>query len=169
LIRGAGESASSRGGREFRNFDFDPFAFHGFGGGFHFRSPQDIFEEFFGTKNIFDVFNDDLGAQSRKGHGLKESQKRSRTSANLHDHGINSMQAFFGFPNMNEFGLGSSGYLSYSILKEETRLIIKFLVFVLISFSSFSSFSGSNGNSGIVKSTSKSTKMINGKKFVTTK
>jgi hypothetical protein len=39
----------------------------------------------------------------------------------------------------------------------------------LFSFSSFSSFSGSNGNSGIVKSTSKSTKMINGKKFVTTK
>jgi hypothetical protein len=38
-------------------FDFDPFNFGGFGNNnFHFRSPHDIFEEFFGTKNIFDIF-----------------------------------------------------------------------------------------------------------------
>ncbi len=37
------------------------------------------------------------------------------------------------------------------------------------SFSSFSSSGGGGGNSGVVKSTSKSTKVVNGKKYVTTK
>lgn len=60
------------------------------------------------------------------------------------------MQSFFGFPDLNNFGFGgnSSG------------------------FSSFSAFSnGHSGHSGggVVKSTSKSTKVVNGKKFVTTK
>lgn len=44
----------------FAEFGFgDPFGgFGGFGGGGMggFRNPQDIFEEFFGTKNIFDLF-----------------------------------------------------------------------------------------------------------------
>jgi hypothetical protein len=53
LTRGAG--GSSRGHHSHFEHQFDPFA--GFGGfGFHFRSPHDIFEEFFGTKNIFDLF-----------------------------------------------------------------------------------------------------------------
>jgi hypothetical protein len=58
---GGGSSGSSA----YRDFDFDPFGgFGGFGGpgagGFHFRSPHDIFEEFFGTKNIFDLFGNDI-------------------------------------------------------------------------------------------------------------
>ena len=54
LTRGAG------GGPSRQEYEFD---FGGFGGGFggfnnnhHFRSPHDIFEEFFGTRNIFDLF-----------------------------------------------------------------------------------------------------------------
>lgn len=60
LARGSGgghhgHSSSSA----YRDFDFDPFGGFGFGGGmgsFHFRSPHEIFEEFFGTRNIFDLF-----------------------------------------------------------------------------------------------------------------
>jgi hypothetical protein len=54
LARGAGGSSRNHHNNHFEH-QFDPFA--GFGGfGFHFRSPHDIFEEFFGTKNIFDLF-----------------------------------------------------------------------------------------------------------------
>jgi hypothetical protein len=68
------------------------------------------------------------------------------------------MQAFFGFPNLGDFGMGEAaigggggGGGGFS------------------SFSSFSAGGGGSGGNGLVKSTSKSTKMINGKKFVTTK
>jgi hypothetical protein len=59
---GGHNGGSGRSGQRFE-FEFDPFSFGGFGGSggngnadFHFRSPHDIFEEFFGTKNIFDIF-----------------------------------------------------------------------------------------------------------------
>jgi len=134
-------------------FDFDPFSYGGFGNNnFHFRSPHDIFEEFFGTKNIFDIFENQMfgGHQSfRRPHSNSGSNSHKR-HRNAHTQNINGnntmMQAFFGFPDLSDFGMGghSSG------------------------FTSFASFSGS-GNPGVVKSTSKSTKVINGKKFVTTK
>lgn len=68
LTRGAGGGGGGSGGSSsaYRDFEFDPFAAFGggfgggagmHGGGFHFRSPHEIFEEFFGTRNIFDLFN----------------------------------------------------------------------------------------------------------------
>jgi len=41
---------------EFGFGDSFGFGFGGFGNNGGFRNPQDIFEEFFGTKNIFDLF-----------------------------------------------------------------------------------------------------------------
>jgi hypothetical protein len=57
LTRGGGGGSSRGHSNHSAHFEhqFDPFA--GFGGfNHHFRSPHDIFEEFFGTKNIFDLF-----------------------------------------------------------------------------------------------------------------
>jgi len=165
LARNAGQQNSHRSSRQTQNFDFDfdPFSFGGFGGqqngqGFNFRSPHDIFEEFFGTKNIFDIFENNMfgaGQHSfrRPANGnssLNNSSKRQRSNTQ-HVGGHNAMmQNFFGFPDFGGFGGHSAG------------------------FSSFSSFSNGNGgggggNRGVVKSTSKSTKVVNGKKFVTTK
>lgn len=155
---GGGGGGYSRNAYE-HNFNFgDPFGGFGFGGfggaggagagGFHFRSPHDIFAEFFGTNNIFDIFEDSMfngnAAGSRRQNGKDSSSKRSRNVNNMNE-GNQMMQAIFGFPGMNDFG-GQSG------------------------FASFSSFSGGGGGSnGVVKSTSKSTKIVNGKKFITTK
>lgn len=130
--------------------DFNPFDFAGFGNSFHFRSPHDIFEEFFGTKNIFDIFGDDNGMFGNQFGGRKSSKdqsKRSRASGQGQNNNT-VMQSFFGFPNFNDFGMGHTS-----------------------GFTSFTTFGGSsNGNGhGVVKSTSKSTKVVNGKKFVTTK
>jgi len=151
LARGAGGSSSRGGGGYDATFDFDPFGgFGGFGGGrgggnFAFRSPHEIFEEFFGTRNIFDLFENDMMFDS---HGFggssngRRSNKDSKRSRNSHN---DQMQAFFGLPNLNDFGFGNSGFTS---------------------FSSFSSSGGSGGgNTGVVKSTSKSTKVVNGKKI----
>ena len=186
---GGGGGGASRESYQTNFGDFDPFMFGGFGGGsgaggFHFRSPHDIFAEFFGTGNIFDIFGRPqtstcAGSQSRKraresktnsssndfqflshnnhteneingggrggGAGSTGANKRQRHSNPQQ----NVMQSFFGFPNMNDFGGGGGGFASFS------------------SFSS--SNGGGGGNIGVSKSTSKSTKMINGKKFVTTK
>lgn len=128
LNRGSG--ASSR--QDFSNAEFmDPFSAFGGFGGFHFRSPHDIFEEFFGTKNIFDLFDDQMFANHHHHHhhhpfrrqtsdnkasnggssSKRHRNNHSHTHSNLHDNNI--MQAFFGFPNLHDFGLGhSSGYVS---------------------------------------------------------
>lgn len=160
------QSQNGRSGRQYHNtnFEFDPFSFGGFGGmhngqnEFHFRSPHDIFEEFFGTKNIFDIFENNMfaGQQSfRRPHtnGQNSSSKRHRAQTQHINPHNQMMQSFFGFPDMNAFGGFGGGHSG---------------------FSTFSSFSSSGGggmrsNGGVVKSTSKSTKVVNGKKFVTTK
>ncbi|CAF0780111.1 unnamed protein product [Brachionus calyciflorus] len=138
LTRGAGGGGGSRGNSSDEDFDF---MFRQ--GGFRFRSPNDIFEEFFGTKNIFDLFeNDDIFSGFQR-----SSQKRSQRNDG-NDMGSTIMQSFFGFPGGGSV-FGGPGFAS---------------------FSSFSSSGNSSGGShGMVKSTSKSTKVINGKKFVTTK
>jgi DnaJ family protein B protein 6 len=166
--------SGGRGGHNQHNFDFefDPFSFGGFGGhnghhhqngqNFHFRSPHDIFEEFFGTKNIFEIFENNMfaGQQSFRRpaqNNGQQSNKRQRAQTQHIKSGHNAMmQSFFGFPDLNNFGGfggGSSGFSSFS------------------AFSNGGSGGGNSGsrNSGVVKSTSKSTKVVNGKKFVTTK
>jgi len=169
LSRNAAASSGRGGHDHHQNFDFefDPFGFSGFGHGgqggganpnFHFRSPHDIFEEFFGTKNIFDIFENNsmfAGQHSFRrpanGNSSNGNNKRQRAQTQHVNAGSNNaMRQFFGFPDFgNDFGGFGGGGVSTG-------------------FSSFSSFSG-NGNPGVVKSTSKSTKVVNGKKFVTTK
>lgn len=155
LTRGGGSSGSASSHHHHHDdfggyqFDFDPFSFGGFGSNsFHFRSPHDIFEEFFGTRNIFDIFEDSGMFSHHPGHRRtghsSSNNKRSRHSHSNTNGSSSIMQAFFGFPNFNDFG-HSAG------------------------FTSFSSFGNSGGSNGVIKSTSKSTKVINGKKFVTTK
>ena len=117
------------GGRH--DFDFEPFGFSGFGGGFHFRSPHDIFEEFFGTRNIFDLFGkyqDPFSISSKRNeilnllfplmaeeagmfddHGFRRQDNKAsngRRNNRASQNGANSamMQSFFGFPGFNDFG-----------------------------------------------------------------
>jgi hypothetical protein len=88
------------------------------------------------------------GSNSHKRHRNHTQNISNHHLSNSNNNNNNSntmMQAFFGFPDLNDFGMGSTS-----------------------GFTSFASFSGS-GNPGVVKSTSKSTKVINGKKYVTTK
>jgi hypothetical protein len=90
-------------------------------------------------------------------NGQSNQAKRQRAQTqhvnpqHLSGHHNAMMQSFFGFPDMNQFGFGSPA----------------------AGFSSFSAFSsGNNGGrsgGGVVKSTSKSTKVVNGKKYITTK
>jgi len=163
---GGGGGSQSGGFHGFSSHSFDPFNFgHGmFGGGggifgngghesFHFRSPNDIFEEFFGTKNIFDIFADPsingAGSAPNRRHTTNihnPSSKRQRGDSQMMQH------AFFGgFPHHDFASAFGGGGFSQ--------------------FSSFSSSNGGNngGHTGVVKSTSKSTKIVNGKKFITTK
>lgn len=113
--------------------------------GFNFRSPQEIFEEFFGTSNIFDIFDDannmfpsEFHSRSRHSHPTKESSnKRHKTTSNV--------MSFYSSP-FGAFGL--PGFTSFSAMSSGGTI---------------------NGNHGLMKSTSKSTKTVNGKKHVTTK
>jgi hypothetical protein len=100
-----------------------------------------------------DMYNDHPAFRgSSNGSSRQRQQQRSsnnRVSGHSDPHSM--MQAFFGFPSAfnDGFGMNSGGG----------------------AFTSFSSFSsGSDGpKTGVVKSTSRSTKMVNGRKFVTTK
>lgn len=150
LTRSASGSQSAQTGF---GHGFDPFSFSfgsqggsrsGFDNDFHFRSPHDIFEEFFGTKNIFDLFNEqnDMGFGNLSGR--RHTTNNVTSNKRPRNQGGQMMQAFFGFPGFESAGSGG--------------------------FTSFSSFSsGGGGNHGVVKSSSKSTKIVNGKRFVTTK
>lgn len=176
--RGGQNGQNGQNGHNF-DFEFDPFSFGGFGGhnghqngqNFNFRSPHDIFEEFFGTKNIFEIFENNMFAGQQQSFRRpaqnngqeRQSNKRQRAQTqHINPHHVNNghqntmMTNFFGFPDLNNFGGfggGSSGFSSFSAFSNGGN----------------SSRGGSGGNSGVVKSTSKSTKVVNGKKFVTTK
>lgn len=168
LERGSSSGTQSSRRPNRREFTFDPFDSFPFGSarGFTFRSPQEIFEEFFGTSNIFDLFDDNGMFGHHRGFRRQANRdtpgyqnKRHRTTHStrdphhhLHNHhhhhhhahhlnphfpSTSLMQSIFGFP---EFGHG------------------------IMSFSNFS-----QPDTSMVKSTSKSTRVVNGKKFVTTK
>jgi len=161
----SGGSSGGSGGSSsnYRDFDFDPFAGFGGGfgggmGGFHFRSPHEIFEEFFGTRNIFDLFDDEFDNR----RGVNRESSNSKRQRNGGGHHANMMQAFFGFPNLAGFGFGGDH-------GADAGGFSAFTSFSSIGGPSGSSSSNGGGNHGLVKSTSKSTKMVNGKKFVTTK
>ncbi|XP_076328218.1 dnaJ homolog subfamily B member 6-B-like [Tachypleus tridentatus] len=118
---------------------YDPDFNHFFG--FMFRDPQDVFREFFEN----DPFEDFFGRQSRwsRGHDSRAVNRRE--------------DSFFGVPG---FGFGFSDFFNGSGLHQ--------------GFTSFSSSSLASGfNTGSVqagvKKTSKSTRIVNGKRIETTK
>ncbi len=91
-------------------------------------------------------------AQNGQSNQAKRQRAQTQHVNPAHLNGHMMMQSFFGFPDMNHFGFGAPGGHG--------------------GFSSFSAFStsGNGGRSGgVVKSTSKSTKVVNGKKYITTK
>jgi len=104
---------SSGGAESYGNqhdFNFDPFSFSGFGGGFNFRSPHDIFEEFFGTRNIFDLFDD---ADDHPFRNKNSSNNRRSRTQNIGG-GSSMMQAFLGFP----------GFSGHDLVDLEIQLVV---------------------------------------------
>ncbi|XP_064410701.1 dnaJ homolog subfamily B member 6b isoform X2 [Latimeria chalumnae] len=119
----------------------------GFGFGFTFRSPEDVFREFFGGRDPFsfdffdDPFDDFLG--NRRGH----RGNRMRPGGSLFSP--------FGFPS---FGGGfpgfDSGFTSFGSIGGG-------------GFSSFSSTSFGGSGMGNFRSVSTSSKIVNGRKITT--
>uniref|UniRef100_A0A0B7A4F5 J domain-containing protein n=1 Tax=Arion vulgaris TaxID=1028688 RepID=A0A0B7A4F5_9EUPU len=111
------------------DFDFDPSAFGGFH--FEFRSPEEIFKDFFGTDDPFSSF---FGVARRNGNTFESS--------------------FPGFSHGNNF---SSSFFSQDPFSNPG-----------IAHFSSTSFGGPTIG-GNFRSTSTSTKVINGKRIVTKK
>lgn len=150
LTRNASNGASHHQGNFNENFNFNNFGFNEHAH-FNFRSPHDIFEEFFGTNNIFDLFDDHPMFNSNRKQSDKDSSS-SGSKRHRNNNNVNQMQSF-GFPNFGEMGMGS-GFTSFA------------------SFNNMGGLGGGGGgsaNTGVVKSTSKSTKVTNGRKYTTIK
>ena len=152
------EGLKSNGSSQQQSQGFSGFNFHGFDHANHFagfgmhRNAFDLFEEIFGTKNIFDIFESNLmfgeevpNIQRQASNGNSKSNRRS-----------NLMGGFFNEPSnsMNPFMMNSNP-------------------FMMTAFShAFSSMDGpriGGMNTVGMKSVSKSTKFVNGKKIATTK
>ncbi|XP_031631797.1 dnaJ homolog subfamily B member 6-A, partial [Contarinia nasturtii] len=120
-----------------RRHDYDDFDF-----GFVFRSPDEVFREFFGVNSPFaDLFGDDLGYGRRGGHRHSHPQNSTLLTSFINPFmGVSLMDDFFGRAP------ASNGFTSISSM----------------------SFSNAPGNSNM-KRTSTSTTFVNGKKLMTRK
>lgn len=76
-------------------------------GGFHFRNADDIFRSFFGTSNIFDLFEDDpfFGGGRRSG-----SQRRNTDPFGMMQDPFFNMGGFGGGTNMMSFSSNMGGF-----------------------------------------------------------
>lgn len=120
-----------------RRHDYEDFDF-----GFVFRSPDEVFREFFGVNSPFaDLFGDDLGYGRRNGHRHSHPQNNTLLTSFMNPFmGVSLMDDFFGQAP------SSNGFSSISSM----------------------SFSSAPGNSSM-KRTSTSTTFVNGKKLMTRK
>lgn len=134
-----GSSPSGGGGNHGFSFQFGGSR----GGGFHFRSADDIFRDFFehdpfGEDILADFFGGAFGGRSRANRGNNVSRRMDP------------------FGMMGGFGGGFGSAFNDSFFTSGSG-----------GFSSSTSFS--SGGGGSFKSTSTSTKVVNGKKVVTKK
>lgn len=187
LVRGAGGTSNNRSHRSQSNF------FDGFGPSFFvFKSPEDVFREFFGSDPFADIFDvhDNLhhqtGAHHHRGH--RSSHRSSPTSRRSHSHHPSSHQHRVNrhdpfAPGFNPFaGLGFAGFGSSSAFPSifSHQDFFNDSNFAAVhnghstggagntSFTSFSSSSTLSGPSGAgVKRTSTSTRFVNGTKIET--
>ncbi|XP_074659139.1 dnaJ homolog subfamily B member 6-like [Tubulanus polymorphus] len=144
-------------------FDFDfggGFASHGGGAGgfrhdFMFRDPFDVFRDFFShdpfASNDFDPFFPFSGGRSRHQQPRRATSNR-QVSSNFHHPGFGGFPSFgFTSPFFGDPMFGSDPFMDSGFSQ------------------SFSSSSFGGGASGGFRSTSRSTKIVNGRKIVTTK
>jgi len=107
-LNGGGGGASG-GFHSHSGFGGDPF---GHGAGFTFRSADDIFRSFFGTNNIFDLFEDDMFASHHRAHGSRRGQQQQR-QATSNPFGSMGMDPFAGFGFGGLGGMGGSTSISF--------------------------------------------------------
>ncbi|KXJ28234.1 dnaJ homolog subfamily B member 6 [Exaiptasia diaphana] len=114
--------------------------------GFHFHSPEEIFRNFFGTSDPFaNFFDDDFSS----GFGPSLFSRNRKDTNNRQQR---TMDPFRGFSDpFSNMGFGFSSGFGRDPFSSG-------------SFASFSNFSGGTGSRNI-KSTSTSTKYVNGKKI----
>lgn len=110
------EGLDRSGGSGYSDFSEADFMnnFGGFGGFGGFRSPHDIFAEFFGTNNIFDLFDDDIFGMNQHSYRRQNSNARNGGKRRRNPNGENGyhdtdiMESIFGFPSFPSFGMGGS-------------------------------------------------------------
>lgn len=139
---------------DFSNFGGDPF-----GGSFHFefRSPEDVFRDFFGTDDPFAAFFGESRHPSSRGHQSLFQDGFAGAGFNFPGFSGGNMfgpsdGGFGGFTSFQDFGGGGGGGGAGSHA----------------SFTSFSSSSSFGGPANVRRSSS-STKIINGRRIKTTK
>ncbi|KAL4705150.1 hypothetical protein ACJJTC_018721 [Scirpophaga incertulas] len=136
------EGVNSSRGRRFAADDYDDFVYAGFP--FTFRDPEEVFREFFGS-GFGDPFSDMNGHGHRHGHGRRSHPTTSLTSSLFSPfgfgmHGLEDIFAHAHPPNGNEF----------------------------TSFSTFNSSLAGPGSANM-RSTTTTTRIVNGKKITTKK
>ncbi|XP_030759362.1 dnaJ homolog subfamily B member 6-B isoform X1 [Sitophilus oryzae] len=148
LLNGGGRSRS----RHDDDFDLGSFGF------FTFRDPEDVFREFFGASDVFDLLSDLHPHRHRHHHGHRN--RHSHPQNQLSSHGLFSPFSLLSTGFMDDFfnhaasGHSNGGFSSFSTVS--------------------STFSNGNGTSssalgGNVRRTSTSTRFVNGKKVTTKK
>lgn len=141
LINGGGRSSNRSRNRQYAenaDFDFVSFPF------FAFRDPEEVFREFFGSCDIFELggFGGNRGSRYNNGNTTQLSS------------------IFSPFGGMSPFGIATNFDDMFSTNGNSH----------FTSFSSSSTFGGGGGGGGgNVKKTSTSTRFINGKKVTTKK
>ncbi|XP_060528191.1 dnaJ homolog subfamily B member 6 isoform X2 [Cylas formicarius] len=130
-------------------FDFGGFSF------FSFRDPEDVFREFFGGNDVFDILNDLHPHRSadRSRHHHHRANRHSHPQNQLSSHGLFSPFSLLGGGFMDDFfGAGShGGFSSFSTIN-----------------STFTNGAGSPSGAN-VRRTSTSTRFVNGQKVTTKK
>ncbi|XP_053374399.1 dnaJ homolog subfamily B member 6-like isoform X2 [Mercenaria mercenaria] len=176
-------------GNGYSHYD-DGFGFDSGFHGFHFRDPEEVFREFFGGRDPFaeffsgfpgpspffssqSQFSDPFAGgsgrrrhvhgQRRRERGAESAGRRRERQGHAHPMGSIGFNSF-GFPGMS-FGFHSSIF-DDPFLHRSPGLHTGFTSF---SSTSFGGGGGGGGGGANFRSTSTSTKMVNGKKVVTKK
>ena len=159
-LTGSAPGGGQGGGGGHHGFSFNFGG--GRGGGFHFRSADEIFREFF----EHDPFGDDILADFfGGGFGGRSRSHRSQNNVSRRMDPFGMMGGFGGFGGMGGMGgMGGFGGGQHSSAFSDSF----FNGGGAGGFSSSTSFSSSGGG-GSFKSSSTSTKIVNGKKIVTKK
>ncbi|KAL1491390.1 hypothetical protein ABEB36_011994 [Hypothenemus hampei] len=152
-----GKDGLLNGGRGGRSRYEDDYDWGGFGF-FTFRDPEDVFREFFGGTDVFDLLNDlhNPHRSHRHHHHHHRGNRHSHPQNQLSNHSLFSPFSLLSGGFMDDFfghaasGVNPGGFSTLSSMNTTFA-------------------NGSGGLGGAIKRTSTSTRFVNGKKITTKK